>query len=553
MRLRGVQVEADDVGPSVHPATSTHRRSARGVEVKPSGMASYRVSVVLSGESPRVCSVTVGREDRQGTTLGRFRLLRLVGRGGMGQVYEAVDTVKRRTVAVKLLSDDLSHDEVFRARFLRESRAVAGLNGPHVIPIHDFGEIDGELYLEMRYVDGTDLRGHLRRGSVDPAFAVDIVTQVARALDAAHGVGLVHRDVKPENILIDSTGFAYLADFGLARSTEDTSLTATGVPVGSFNYMAPERFSEGEDSGLLTDVYALTCVLYECISGEKPFGSGSLEQVIAGHLHGELPTTGTAFDPVIAAGSAKEPAARYDSAGALARDAQRALTGRATAGPLQPTHDQSVVETLVPPAARLADRHAGNRLVLSIGAILLVALLAASGYSVYHWSNRDSARVATPPDRAEAAATTAWMPDTSPAATITDRRTSGDDTPWTLKDGLDVAGASITTVPCDGTGAIHILWNSTSGDPALYSKELAENINANPGANYMRADQFIVDDGARLGECASIRPRENGRPIYIVYTHHPSVQAACAADDPRDDHYVRRLDQSTESGFNPCT
>ncbi|MFE3958038.1 serine/threonine-protein kinase [Nocardia sp. NPDC059091] len=172
----------------------------------------------------------------------------------MGEVYQAYDTVKDRTVAIKVLPERLAEDTVYRQRFQRESHAAARLREAHVVPIHDYGEIDGRLYNDMRLVDGDSLRSLLHRhGPGAPEDAVAVVEQVAAALDAAHRDGLLHRDVKPDNILVTHEGFVYLVDFGIAQSATDESLTQDGGAVGSFRYMAPERFSS-RDLGPGTDV-----------------------------------------------------------------------------------------------------------------------------------------------------------------------------------------------------------------------------------------------------------------------------------------------------------
>src|SRR5882672_1807351 len=208
---------------------------------------------------------------REGTQFGPYRLLRLIGKGGMGEVYEAEDTVKDRVVALELLPESVSHDPVFRKRLQREAHSAGRLQEPHVVPIHDYGEIDGVLYVDMRFIDGTDLRKMLSRyGPLTPARTVAIVKQMASALDAAHESGLVHRDVKPENILITRDDFAYLVDFGIANAATDEKLTELGTAVGTYAYMAPERFSNGEVT-YRADVYALTCVLHECLTGGQPY------------------------------------------------------------------------------------------------------------------------------------------------------------------------------------------------------------------------------------------------------------------------------------------
>jgi serine/threonine protein kinase len=219
----------------------------------------------------------------RGQLFGPYRLEELIGRGGMGEVYRAYDTRRDRVVALKILPTALAEPH-FEARFRQESQLVARLSAPHIIPIHDFGEIDGRLFLDMRLVRGVDLATVLRSGPLHPRRAVETVSQVASALDAAHTDGLVHRDVKPSNVLYvgdprqrpadsDDTDFVYLVDFGIARSleaTEGASLTGTGHAVGTLGYMAPERFS-GQRADRRVDVYALACTLYEALLARPAF------------------------------------------------------------------------------------------------------------------------------------------------------------------------------------------------------------------------------------------------------------------------------------------
>jgi serine/threonine protein kinase len=181
--------------------------------------------------------LTAYGEPVEGTGFGRYRLVELLGRVGMGEVWRAHDTATdNRTVAIKLLPPQLAADHTFVQRFRREA---ARLNNPHIIPIHTYGEIDGRLYVDMRLVEGRDLREVLAGGPLEPGRAVRIVEQVAKALQAAHRIGLVHRDVKPSNILLDEDDFAYLIDFGIARGADETGLTGTGAMIGSWHYMAP--------------------------------------------------------------------------------------------------------------------------------------------------------------------------------------------------------------------------------------------------------------------------------------------------------------------------
>ena len=207
----------------------------------------------------------------EGTSFGRYRLLGLLGRGGMGEVWRAYDTASdNRTVAIKLLPPHLAADETFVQRFRREAEAAAQLNNPHIISIHNYGEIEGRLYVDMRLVEGRDLAEVLAGGPLAPERAVRIIGQVALALRAAHKIGLVHRDVKPSNILVDEDDFAYLIDFGIARGAGQTGLTGTGTMIGSWHYMAPERLGARE-ADARADIYALACVLYECLTGSRPF------------------------------------------------------------------------------------------------------------------------------------------------------------------------------------------------------------------------------------------------------------------------------------------
>jgi len=264
----------------------------------------------------------------EGTPFGRYRLVELLGRGGMGEVWRAYDTAtNNRMVAIKLLAPQLAEDDTFVQRFRREADAAARLNNPHIIPIHNYGEINGRLYVDMRLVEGRDLQELLADGPLPPARSVEIVGQIAKALQAAHRVGLVHRDVKPSNILVDRDDFAYLIDFGIASGDTATKLTKTGVLVGTLAYMAPERFTTGViDAG--ADVYSLACVLHECLTGAQPYPGDSAEQQIAGHLTLDPPKPSrlnpsipAAFDEVIARGMAKQPTARFSSASELARAA----------------------------------------------------------------------------------------------------------------------------------------------------------------------------------------------------------------------------------------
>jgi len=270
---------------------------------------------------------------RVGSMFGPYHLKRLLGRGGMGEVYEAEHTVKEWTVAVKLLSDSFSRDPVFRERMKREARTAGRLQEPHVVPIHDYGEIDGLMFLEMRLIEGIDLDSVLKRfGPLTPPRAVAIITQIASALDAAHASGVMHRDIKPQNILVTRDDFAYLVDFGIASATTDEKLTQLGTAVGTWKYMAPERFSNDEVT-YRADIYALACVLFECLTGAPPYRADSASVLVTAHLMDPIPQPSVSrpgipkgFDAVVARGMAKKPEDRYASAGDLALAANEALS-----------------------------------------------------------------------------------------------------------------------------------------------------------------------------------------------------------------------------------
>ncbi|HTM86424.1 MAG TPA: bifunctional serine/threonine-protein kinase/transporter substrate-binding domain-containing protein [Mycobacterium sp.] len=319
------------------------------------------------------------------TPFGHYQLQKLIGRGGMGEVYQAFDTKTDRIVALKVLPPHLAQDGTFQERFRRESHAAAGVNDPHVVPIHGYGEIDGRLYLDMRLIEGRNLGEMLAKSGrpLEPAFAVEVAEQVAMALDAAHQVGLTHRDVKPSNILITENDFVYLIDFGLARTAGEAGMTTAGSTLGTLAYMAPERFDAGTIDPR-SDIYALACVLYECLVGVRPYPSDSLEQQIAGHMVAPPPLPSAtdprleAFDEVIAKGMAKKPGKRYQTAADFAAAARSALnvpvrtTGRSGRHSARPV--------------RTRRRARVPRRALAIGAAtILVAAVCAVGV----WQLRD--------------------------------------------------------------------------------------------------------------------------------------------------------------------
>ncbi len=345
------------------------------------------------------------------TPFGHYQLQKLIGRGGMGEVYRAYDTKTDRIVALKVLPHHLAEDATFQQRFRRESQAAAGLNDPHVVPIHGYGEIDGRLYLDMRLIEGHNLGTVLEdaEAPLGTAFAVNVVEQVAAALDAAHEAGLIHRDVKPSNILITGREFVYLIDFGLARTAGEKGLTTAGNTLGTLAYMAPERF-EGADIDPRADIYALTCVLYECITGSRPYPAESYEQQIKGHMVSPAPRPSAidprlaAFDDVIGKGMAKKPAKRYQTAGELAAAARRA--------------QQTPVRTTGRSGkhSKQRSRRVSRRALAVASTVVLVAALGTFG--VLQW--RGGAGDTRPASVAETTATPAAAPGAVPelAATV---------------------------------------------------------------------------------------------------------------------------------------
>jgi serine/threonine protein kinase/DNA-binding winged helix-turn-helix (wHTH) protein len=325
---RARQVLADELG--TEPSQELQRLHEQILRRDPS----------LGLGEPARQTVRPSRVDLQpGTEVASYRIVRILGRGGMSVVYLAEHDWLQRKVALKVLAPQLADDERFQERFVRESRLAASLDHPNVIPIYEAGASGGDLFIAMRFVEGSDLRTLLHEeGVLEPARAIAILRQVAAALDAAHEQGLVHRDVKPANVLLarprssEPVEHVYLSDFGLTkRSASDSAVSGTGQFVGTFDYAAPEQF-KGETPDARTDVYALGCVLFECLTGRPPFRSENEAGLMYAHLQQppppvtiERPDLPHEIDRVVARAMAKAPDDRPRSASELVNDAARAL------------------------------------------------------------------------------------------------------------------------------------------------------------------------------------------------------------------------------------
>jgi serine/threonine protein kinase len=264
-------------------------------------------------------------DPRIGSQIGEYSVDSLLGEGGMGKVYTATGPDGGR-VALKLVKDDYARDETFRRRFYREARIAQTVQHPNVVPVVDTGEHEGLPYMAQRFIEGMSLDEKLKRdGTLDVQTAVGVCTDVAAGLEALWGAGMVHRDVKPANILLDGSGRAYITDFGLAKDTQGSLLTLPGQALGSMDYMAPEQI-RGEQVGAATDIYALGCVMYECMCGRPPFAEVQGMRILWAHLQDPPPDPRSVradiperFSQTLLVALNKDAAARPQTAGEYAR------------------------------------------------------------------------------------------------------------------------------------------------------------------------------------------------------------------------------------------
>jgi serine/threonine protein kinase len=333
----------------------------------------------------------VPRELEPGAEFAGHQIVRILGRGGMGIVYLAREPRLDRLVALKLIRPDLAHDATFRARFRSESRTAAAIENPHVVTVFGAGERDGLLYVAMRYVPGRDLgRIVTTDGPLSPEIAAGLIDQVAAGLDAVHAAGLVHRDVKPGNVIVGDEAAgggraAYLADFGLAKAIAASSgLTATGELIGTLDFIAPEQI-EGRRVDARTDVYALGCVLFHAVTGRVPFSRPESSAKMWAHLSEPPPAPApraAALEPVIGRAMAKDPADRFPSAGDLGRAATAAVRDEAVTEPerVVGAGEAAPTEALPPDTAptRKLPRKRRRRGPLAVGAIALIAAFGAA-------------------------------------------------------------------------------------------------------------------------------------------------------------------------------
>jgi serine/threonine protein kinase len=387
----------------------------------------------------------------RGATIAGFRLDELIGEGGMGVVYKARQLDLDRLVALKLIQPGLSGDAEFLARFQRESRLAAAIDHPNIVPIFGAGEEGGVYFISMRYVDGTDLGEYLRsrHSPLEPLAAAQLISQVAGGLDAAHAAGLVHRDVKPANILLDPGLHPYLTDFGLTKQVSSQSLnTKTGLWIGSINYSAPEQI-EGGPLDARTDVYALGCVLFEALTRSLPYHRDSDMALMYAKVHDEPrlpsevdPELPRGFDQVIRRALAHDPEDRFPSAGDLGRAALATAQGirnlapertvasgaaRPVAGRYEPTRDTPIAE----PATRVMSRPGSRNRPAIVAGVLAVVAIAALGAVVLSSSGSSPDSSKTRAHAKATAGTAGRSSSTSPvkAATASNASAEGEEEP----------------------------------------------------------------------------------------------------------------------------
>ncbi len=355
---------------------------------------------------------------RTGVLPDRYADPRLIGRGGMGEIYLAEDTELARKVVVKMLDARLAGQEDLRRRFRREALTAAKLTGqPHIIAIYDVGESNGRPFIVMEYLSGGSLADRARAGPVSPDEALQWLEQAAEALDAAHQRGVVHRDVKPANLLFSERGELEVADFGIARAIDDTAgMTLAGTVMGTAGYLAPEQ-ARGEPAGPASDRYALGVVAYELLTGGRPFERGSETAEAAAHIHDPVPPPSErgvglprSVDPVFDRALAKDPGARYSSAKEL-------VVALAMALRQEPTAPTRALPVTAPIAPARSPRTSGRPLwLMPLLVVGLLAALAGGGFAAYLATGGEDEPSKRPAKRAQPITVT--QRETLPGATV---------------------------------------------------------------------------------------------------------------------------------------
>jgi DNA-binding beta-propeller fold protein YncE len=432
-----------------------------------------------------------------GSTVAGYRIEELIGRGGMGVVYRATHLTLERPVALKVIASNLVSQEGFRARFLRESQLAASLDHPAVVPIYDSREVDGELVVAMRLVQGGDLRKLIERGGpLPPERATALLGQVAEALDAAHAAGIVHRDVKPHNVLVEGER-AFLSDFGLAKALGESGAASSASVVGTVEYMSPEQW-RGSRVGPPADVYSLGCVLYEALTGVAPFGRSEQD------TEPEMPA---GLDAVIERAVAKDPADRYPSAGALigaAREVQGATP--ATTRVLFEGDERPTValppRSGEPPRAswRPGERPwlwlgVGAAAILAAMAVLVFVLIGGDGVSV-----SKPIAIGTPPLRIAASSEAIWVTSEKDGTLTRLNPATGDVVGKPLRLGVGISGVTV------GAGSVWVSDPPTGEvlrvDPQSGRTTQEIDVGGRPGAIVFGGDRVWVADDEGAGIAA---------------------------------------------------
>jgi len=407
---------------------------------------------------------------------GRYVLSKLLGAGGMAEVFLANDRILGRDLALKVLREDYAKDAVFVSRFQREAVSAAALNHPHVVQVYDQGRSeDGRLYIAMEHVPGGNLSDLImRRGPLDPAEAARLASQVAEALGAAHERGIVHRDIKPQNVLIDEAGDAKVADFGIALAASSTSTSGTELLFGTASYMSPEQ-AMGERVGPESDLYSLGVVLYEMLTGTVPFEAEGALATALKHVtdepippKGRAPSVPEAMDALVMGLLAKDPEARGGSAFELAEDLRRTQAGlrSAFAHPETPREFVGTEGGSHPDSSESAPR---RRRTVAMGLVALAALLALLG--AFGW---DLTRAREGPKTVGTVTTTEGAREGGGPVAPEGSREGGSGKGGSAMPSVDLAGgAYASSVSASASATTHPASASASASPESPTSETA--------------------------------------------------------------------------------